>query len=117
MKLSEIKGDNALDVLADLIDPVCEILVDKDIETAYNSGDRMRAIKLGLKKHKRAVTTILALLNEEDPKTYKPALLMLPKMLMDVLNDEELMGLFSSQTQTEKTSFGDATENTEAENK
>ena len=103
-KLSEIEGDNALDILADLIDPVCEIVVDQDVVTAFTSGDRMRAIKLGLKKHKKAVTTIIALLT-------------LPAMLMELLEDEALMGLFSSQSQTEKTSFGDATENTEAEEK
>lgn len=116
-KLSEIEGDDALDILADLIDPVCEIVVDQDVVTAFTSGDRMRAIKLGLKKHKKAVTTIIALLNEKDPATYRPSLLTLPAMLMELLEDEALMGLFSSQSQTEKTSFGDATENTEAEEK
>ena len=30
MKLSDIKGERALDVLADLIDPVAEIMADKD---------------------------------------------------------------------------------------
>ena len=117
MKLSQIQGDKALDTLADLIDPVVEIVVDKDFARACDSGDHMCAIKIAEKNHKKAITTILALLNEQDPAEFKPRLLDLPKMVMDLWNDEELMFLFQSQSQTEKTSFGDATENTEAEKK
>ena len=107
MKLSEIKGDNALDLLADLIDPVVEIVVDQEFAKAFDSGDRIRAIKVMLKNHKKAITTILALLNEEDPETFKPDILTLPRKVIELMEDE-------SQRQTDKSSFGDATENTEA---
>ena len=42
MKLSEIKGERALEVLADLIEPVAEILGDKEIVAVLQSGKRVQ---------------------------------------------------------------------------
>lgn len=101
MKLSEIKGERALDVLADLIDPVSEIFGDKEIMTALQSGKApAKAIKLALKNHKRAVLDMMAAIDGEDPETYQPSLFVLPKRLLDLLNDPEVQRLFSSQEVT-----------------
>lgn len=101
MKLSEIKGERALDVLADLIDPVAEIFGDKEIMTALQSGKApAKAIKLALKNHKRAVLDMMATIDGEDPETYQPSLFVLPKRLLDLLNDPEVQQLFSSQETT-----------------
>ena len=101
MKLSEIKGERALDVLADLIDPVAEIFGDKEISAALQSGKApAKAIKLALKNHKRAVLDMMAALDGEDPATYQPSLFVLPKRLLDLLNDPEVQQLFSSQETT-----------------
>lgn len=101
MKLSEIKGERALDVLADLIDPVAEIFGDKEIMTALQSGKApAKAIKLALKNHKRAVLDMMAAIDGEDPETYQPSLFVLPKRLLDLLNDPEVQQLFSSQETT-----------------
>ena len=98
MKLSEIKGERALDVLADLIDPVAEILGDKDISAALQDGKApAKAIKLALKNHKRAVLDMMAAIEGEDPETYQPSLFVLPKRLLDLLNDPEVQQLFASQ--------------------
>jgi hypothetical protein len=114
MKLSDIKGDEALDMLADLLEPIVEIATDKEI-TGNMGKDNMKAVKVAIKNHKEAITAILAILNKENPKTYKPSLLELPAMLVDVFNDEELIRLFQSQVQIPQTSSGLATENTEVE--
>ena len=98
MKLSDIKGERALDVLADLIDPVAEILGDKEISEALQSGKApAKAIKLALKNHKRAVLDMMAAIDGEDPETYQPSLFVLPKRILDLLNDPEVQQLFASQ--------------------
>lgn len=98
MKLSEIKGERALDVLADLIDPVAEILGDREISEALQAGKApAKAIKLALKNHKRAVLDMMAAIDGEDPETYQPSLFVLPKRLLDLLNDPEVQQLFASQ--------------------
>lgn len=117
MKLSEIKGEHALDVLADIIDPVVEIVGDEEISEAIKAGKpKLLIAKLVLKGHKKSIITILALLNEKDPKTYEPSLLELPKMVLELLNDEELAKLFQSQGQMmDSAYFGSATENSKTE--
>lgn len=101
MKLSEIKGERALDILADLIDPVADIFGDKEIMTALQSGKApAKAIKLALKNHKRSVIDMMAAIDGEDPETYEPSLFVLPKRLLDLLNDPEVQQLFSSQETT-----------------
>jgi hypothetical protein len=117
VKLSEIKGERALDVLADLIEPASEIMTDKMITTCAKNGEKMKAIKFAIKNHKRAVIEILAALDGvEDVDSYKVGVLTLPAKLLEILNDSEVMSLFTSQGQiVEKTSSGSATENTEGD--
>ena len=101
MKLSEIKGERALEVLADLVDPVAEIFGDKEIVAVLQSGKApAKAIKLALKNHKKAVLAMMATIDGEDPEIYQPSLLVLPKRLLDLLNDPEVQRLFSSQEPT-----------------
>lgn len=113
MKLSDIKGEEALDVLADLLEPAAEILSDKEVKTAFNKSPLVGA-KVAIKNHKKAVLTVLAVCDGADPATYKPNVFSLPAKLLEILNDPEIIGLFNWQGQTDKTSSGSATENTEA---
>lgn len=117
MKLSDIKGEEALDVLADIIDPATEIMSDKEILHIYQSGQsKIKLIKFMLKKHKKSVIEILAILNQEDPEEYteKINVLTLPMKLLEVVNDMELEEVFSLQGQEiELNTFGSATGNTE----
>ena len=117
MKLSEIKGERALDLLVDLIDPITLILADEEIVKIYKSNlPNILLVKRLIANHKKEVLTILALLNEEDPKTYEPSLIALPKMLLDLLNDKELMDLFYSQDQMKRNeSSGSAMESIKAQ--
>lgn len=116
MKLSDIKGERALDALVELIDPVTLICVDEVIVNTYKSdAPRIKLVKELVSRHKKEVLQILAILNEQDPNTYEPSLIELPKMVFDLINDEELMSLFHSQGQMmESESFGSALENGEA---
>ena len=114
MKLSEIKGEQALDVLADLIEPASEIMTDKMVAATAKSGQKMRAIKLAIKNHKKAVIEILAALDGADVDNYEVNVLTLPAKLLEIFNDPMVMNLFSSQVEkTEKTSSTPAMENIE----
>lgn len=114
MKLSDIKGERAIGVLADLIDPIVSITKDEEFKKAIQT-DKMEGIKYLLKHHSTTVIIILAVLNEEDPETYQPSLLEIPVMLLDFFNDPTVIELFGLQDQImEKTSSGPVMENTEA---
>lgn len=114
MKLSEIKGEQALDVLADLLEPVTEIMTDKAVALLYQTGHRMKAVKHAIKNHKKAVIEILAVMDGKDPETYEPKVVTLPMRFVELFNDKDFVSLFQSQAQTTETSSGSATESTEA---
>lgn len=112
MKLSEIKGEQALDVLADLLEPVAEIMSDKKVSTYFQTGSKLKAVKTAIKEHKKAVIEILAVMDGEDPETYQPKVITLPMRFIEFFNDEDFVSLFPSQTQNIETSSGSATEST-----
>ena len=111
MKLSEIKGERALDVIADLMDPVMEIVSDAELKKYIDRENRLEAVKYLLKNYKKQVITCMAILHEEDPDKYEPSLVTLPAMLLELLNEPELATLFYSGGTV--TSSGSATETTE----
>ena len=61
-KLSEIQNEDALDVLAQLLDPIAELSKDKEI-TAPNKNEKgedvpkteLEMVEIAIRKHKRAV--------------------------------------------------------------
>lgn len=114
MKLSDIKGEKAIEVIADLIDPFKKIASDGVFREKIAS-DRVEGVKYLLKHHSKTVIEILAVINEEDPQTYEPNVFALPVMLLDFFNDPMVSELFGFQSQTtDKTSSGSVTESTEA---
>lgn len=119
MKLSEIKGEQALDVLADIMDPVTRILADGEVARLYKAGQpKLMLAKYIIKNNKKEIIEIMARLEFKEPKDYAKEmnLVSLPVKLLELLNDEELVKVFRSQGQNmEQTSSGLATENTEVE--
>ena len=114
MKLSEIKGQEAIDVLADLMMPMTEIFSDKRVVDLLRKGDKLKAIHVMLKNHSKEVIEMLAILEREDPKTYEPSLVTLPMKLLEFFNDPEVVELFFSQEQTkDENSSSPVTEITE----
>ena len=94
MKLSQMRGKEAIDALADLLDPVTEIVADKEFEKIYKSKPLLFSVKYILKHHQDSILTILAIMNGEDPDYFEPKFWQLPKMVMEVL---EVKSLFQSQ--------------------
>lgn len=121
MKLSEIKGEAALDVLAELAEPAVEIMADEEVrEIAQSKKPKVLLVKPILKNHKTAIIQIMAALEQKDPEEFVKTMniLTLPKKILELLEDEALMELFQSQGQMmEEESSGSATENTGAKEK
>lgn len=121
MKLSDFKGEEALDVLADLIEPVARIMSDGQVAKIYQSGQpKILLVKHIIKNHKTELIEILATLEKKDPKEYakEMTLISLPVKLLELLNDEDLAAVFQSQGQnTAQTSSGSVMENIEVEEK
>lgn len=126
MRLSDFKGEEALDVLADIIEPITYILADKDIQKMRKeAAEEKKAlpmisyVKPAIKNHKTEIIQILSRLNNQTPEEYEEnlSLATLPVHVLELINDPEIQKLFISQSQTsaeQLASSGSVSENTEA---
>ena len=96
MKLSEIKGEAALDVLADIIEPASEIMSDPKVKDLFGSGNKGAIVKLLIKNHKKSIIEILAAMDGVPVEEYSVSVLTLPIRLVEILNDQELISFFTS---------------------
>ncbi len=100
MKISDYKGEEAIELLADIMEPLTEILQNEDIRNAAASGaGNLELVKNILKHGKKEVLEILAIVDQEDPETYKPNIFVLPKRLIELFSQPEMRELFISQAQ------------------
>lgn len=95
-KLSEYENEEALNLLAEIIEPVSSIFSDKEFVDSFKDS-KLSAIKYVLKVHPKDVISILASLDGVPVEEYKCNAVTLPIMLMQVLNDKELLDFFKSQ--------------------
>lgn len=114
-RLSDYKGDDALELLADILEPASEIISDEEIKKLWAGKEPMlKIVKVALKNHKAAVTEILARLDGEDPEAYEVGVLTLPAKMLQILNDKELLSVFQLQAQNLAEDIsGSAMENSE----
>ena len=97
MKLSEIKGEKAIEVFADLLEPVGKILMDEEIRKMISEeASKMEIIKKMLKKHKKEVIEMMAIIDDVPVKDYEINFVSLPAKLIELFNDEALTQLFTS---------------------
>lgn len=128
MKLSDVKGDRALDVVAEIIEPISNIAEDKAASELFSRKQLpdgmtsqqfvLQRVKKGVpalvKGHKADIVAILAAIEGTTPREYTEGLT-LSKLFRDcveLLLDESFETLFIS-AQSED-SFGSAPEITEA---
>lgn len=115
MKLSDIKGDRVLDVIADIIDPIANMVQDKDVAAMFKReavpdgmdardffAKRMRkGLPVLLKGHKADIIAIMAAIDGVTPEQYTESL-DFPKLFTDVMelvtDDAFLNFLSSSET-------------------
>lgn len=112
-KLSEYKDEEALTLVADLIDPITDILGDKEVVSTFRKG-KLNGVKLAIKKHSKSVFQCLAILEQVPVDEYHCNVITLPKTILDIINDTDLIDFFSSQSQQmDEESSGSAMENGE----
>lgn len=115
MKLSDIKGDRVLDVIADIIDPIANMVQDKDVTAMFKReavpegmdardffAKRMcKGLPVLLKSHKADIIAIMAAIEGVTPEQYAESL-DFPKLFTDVMelvaDDAFLDFLSSSET-------------------
>lgn len=112
MKLSDIKGDRVLDVIADIIDPIANMVQDKDVAAMFKREavpDGMEArdffakrmckgLPVLLKSHKADIIAIMAAIEGVTPEQYAKSL-DFPKLFTDVMElvtDDALLNFLSS---------------------
>lgn len=118
MKLNEIKNEQAIEVLADMFDPIVEIASDPNVIEAARSDNKTLMVKCILKDHSKAIFELMALCEGVPVEEYECNILTLPIKLVELFNRPEFSVLFQLQGQkTDNQPFGSATENTEVEEK
>lgn len=112
MKLSDIKGDRVLDVIADIIDPIANIVLDKDVSAMFERkavpdgmetrdffAKRMRkGMPVLLKGHKADIIAIMAAIEGVTPEQYAESL-DFPKLFtdaMELVTDNAFLDFLSS---------------------
>lgn len=119
----KFKGEEKLDVCADIAAPFFEIFTDPAIAALQKSNAPVADyIKPILKTHKKQVVEILARVQSAEgitPEEYlkTAGIMSIPLEFLALLSDKEMTGLFNSQGQENKTSSGSAMENTEVSGK
>lgn len=112
MRLSDVKGDRVLDVIADLIDPIANMAQDEDVAAMFGReavpegmgardffAKRMRkGLPVLLRNHKADIIAVMAAIEGVAPEQYGESL-DLPKLLADVMElvtDDTLLDFLSS---------------------
>ena len=93
MKLSDYKNEDAVEVIADIIEPLSVIFTDEEIK---NEKNRMKAIAKALKKYKKEVIQILARIDGVSVDKYECNALTLPIKVLEVMNDKEVQDFLES---------------------
>lgn len=111
-------NEENLDLFADLLEPVTEIVSDGEISASLKRGDKpVHAVSIAIKRHKNAVVQMLAILDGEDPATYVVGSpLVLFNRLVRLLSDPDVNELFTGQgLKTAADASGSATGTTKGE--
>lgn len=112
MRLSEIKGERVFDVIADIIEPCCNIAQDKDASALFDRSEKRpddvsvkdfaldkvkRSMPSLMRAHKDDLVAILSAVEGIDPDEYREALTMskLIQGVYEILTDEDLLAFLS----------------------
>ena len=101
MKLSEIKGDRALEVIADIMEPISNLVSDPEVKKTFQGTSTEPIVKVLpkiIKNHKKAVYNMLAILDGVSVKDYisNATITKILQDFSDVIMDESIQTLFIS---------------------
>lgn len=97
-KLSEIQDDEAMDLLADIMDPLADICSDpkiKEMSEGEKKATKLEVIKYVMKNHKEPLKLIMAKLEGVPVEEYHYNVLTLPLVLLEIFNEPEVAKLFT----------------------
>lgn len=118
-RLSDYQGDKAIELWGELLDPLSDILTDKEVSLASRAGKPpIEIAKIILKKHSTAAEQMLLTI-DPTPLDGLNIILRLVNLLAELGQNDEVKAFFgyAAQERVENVSSGSATENTEeAEN-
>lgn len=120
MRISDFKNEDAIELVADLIEPIGDLISHKEVREAIESGqNRLTIAKTMLSCGKSEVMTILATLNGVPVSEFTCNPISIFKDLLILLNDPEMSEFadffMSAQTPTIKDASGFVAENTQAD--
>ena len=129
MKLSDVRGERTLDVIAEIIEPIANIAEDNiasDIFKRKKLPEGMTAKQFALQRiknsipalirnHKNDIVTILSTIEGISQEEYSESLNLakLTKDILDLLTDDEFMAFFTSAQSDSNNSSGYVSENIE----
>lgn len=99
-KLSDYRDEEALELLADLLEPFAALFQDKEFRREFEKNNMIRAAALAVKRHKPEIMAILARMEGVDVKEYHCSIATLPLRLIELMQDKELQQVFTSQVET-----------------
>lgn len=101
-KLSDYQNEEALDLLADIVDPASLIMGDAEVKAALKGENKLpRLTKAIIRNHKPELIEILARLDGVPVEEYRCNVFTLPIKVIEILNDKELLDFFSSAAEVE----------------
>ena len=92
--LAEIKDNEALDLLADMLEPMITISSDPELKK-MKGEDRLKIVQYIIRNHKEPIMQILAMLDGVPVEEYHCSVLTLPATLLELFNHPEVSKLFT----------------------
>lgn len=114
-RILDARGDEALDLLAELIVPAQEIISDPDVlQNLATGGKKVVAVQKALKDHKGSVTEMLAIDDgvSVDEEREMITAVSLPFRVLTLLGNKEIQQLFFGLAETNKTATGSSAAST-----
>lgn len=98
-QLSQFKDEEALDIIADILEIAVKICTNNDLIKAVKANkNRAEIAKIIIKSNKAEVMQLLSVLSDEEE--YHCTGVSVISDVITLLNDKELMSFFTSQAQT-----------------
>lgn len=117
-KLSDYKGEDAIELWGNILEPAAKIVADKEIQVQFKKKEpRINLVKMILLKHKTEAVEILTAIDPE-PITAFNVITRFLALVNEVIANEEFKDFFGfAGLKMDSESSGSATENIVAEEK
>lgn len=95
MKLTQLENEDAIDLIANIIEPLGQIAQDKKIQELLKETNKLVLVQYILKNHKKSIIEILAAMDGTPVEEYHCNVITITKDLLEIVNNKELSEVFS----------------------